>query len=1125
MAIFWFGYLSETSNYADVRVGYNQSGLTVYVAVFDRHLWYDESPAPETLTDWDAVTLLLDTNPNVANLSTSAYRFVAQLSGGPSPDHRSSYRGGGGWQGASLDFETLPGWRGESLNNNSGTDRGWVMTFTIPFSTLSLSAAPTIGSEWKLALQLHDRDGRTDAPQPVQVWPPSMLRNEPATWGRLRFGPPTYSPPAVAPAGETIVRRPTQNHPSVPDADVGSAITNQCPGDDSHIWNEWANRNYGSAPDFNIQNQSDIADWPCFAKYYVTFPLDGVPADKVILSATLTLHQFGNAGDANQAQPSWIQVLTAGEDWQENTITWNNAPLAWENITGRWVEPVRAPLNWPGAPWTWDVTYAVANAYVSNQPARLILYAADSAYHSGKYFVSSDTGDWNIAGRPTLRIVWGDAPINAPTNTPLPPTTPPPTDTPQLTATETPSIPATDIPTATVTASPTASMTPTSGATATATATATASASATATPTTPTATSSPVATPSPSTPIPTSPSEWTQHAHDAQRTSYTAISVPTPWRWKWAWNGPNATGGISAGKSGLPRNSQPVTGGGRVYVAAGARGVFALDNANGAVVWNRSPGGAINSTPAYDGDTGALFVVSTNGTLYKLDAATGATLDSFAGNGSSTLPLPPAIAGERVFFSMGNNVYAIDKRTMQQAWRYDAGSPADTPPAYSAVRDLVVVASRDLYVHAIRNSDGGRIWRSKTTVRNAGDPGGDRNNAEVSSGWPVIAEQNGLVLIKLRLDWQTLWRWNPWPSTNAAMRSNLVGEPAQQALLALNLDDGATAFVANVGHGGFGDGDYMPMGPQPVVKRFADGSEVAYVVMRGSPCQVNPCDGRWDSHLGEMMLNSSTVAGFEAGYVRFIDNTFFPTDEQANLSMAGDDLLGGHWMFGLAHRILDRSANRGASANNPITTANLPHIITSASNCGFSTSHYCADGLTQDGDPRTIPGGFYIYYNQGQVYDRYWSEYASWVVSNDTIYYVSTDGAVVALENGQPSGVALRPPPEQAFTTSLAFVHEGVIDYTVARSFAGRTVTVEGTLHDVFNNGKAVYLTFQTPHQGAFLVKIRKADWRAFAQPPERIYAASQRVRVTGLIEWYQGDPVIYVAQPGQIDLVGWMRQ
>ena len=102
-------------------------------------------------------------------------------------------------------------------------------------------------------------------------------------------------------------------------------------------------------------------------------------------------------------------MLTAAEDWQDITITWNNAPRAWENIGGRWVDPVGSNwTGWPGIPWTWDVSYAVANAYAAGSPVRLILYEADSAYHSGKFFVSSDTGDWNIQGRPTLTVVWGN---------------------------------------------------------------------------------------------------------------------------------------------------------------------------------------------------------------------------------------------------------------------------------------------------------------------------------------------------------------------------------------------------------------------------------------------------------------------------------------------------------------------------------------------------------------------------------------------------------------------------------------------------------------------------------------------------------------------------------------------
>ena len=106
--------------------------------------------------------------------------------------------------------------------------------------------------------------------------------------------------------------------------------------------------------------------------------------------------------------------------------------------------------------------------------------------------------------------------------------------------------------------------------------------------------------------------EWTQFAHGAARTGFTAKSIPTPWRWKWSWNGPTATGTVSAGKIRLPRNVQPVTGGGRVYIAAGANGVYALNVNNGSQAWHATGLGDINSTPAYDPSTASLFVVSAN---------------------------------------------------------------------------------------------------------------------------------------------------------------------------------------------------------------------------------------------------------------------------------------------------------------------------------------------------------------------------------------------------------------------------------------------------------------------------------------------------------------------------------
>jgi hypothetical protein len=57
----------------------------------------------------------------------------------------------------------------------------------------------------------------------------------------------------------------------------------------------WGALNYAGKTFLNIQHLDPISEWPCFSKYYVTFPLDSVPEGKVVLSATMTLYQFGNA--------------------------------------------------------------------------------------------------------------------------------------------------------------------------------------------------------------------------------------------------------------------------------------------------------------------------------------------------------------------------------------------------------------------------------------------------------------------------------------------------------------------------------------------------------------------------------------------------------------------------------------------------------------------------------------------------------------------------------------------------------------------------------------------------------------------------------------------------------------
>jgi hypothetical protein len=418
-AIFWFGKISSSENYADVRVGYTSTALLVRVSVFDRLLWIDRSPTPADLLNWDAVSLMLDTAtvPN-QHLTPTAYRFDAQLSemAVDRTDRQAAYRGNNGvWQLSNIPFTTTSGYRWESSTtgglNNGENNRGWMLTYEIPFNSLGQAAPPLPGQIWKIGILLADRESETSSVVDLKNWPESISTTFPTTWGEIHFGLADYAAPPIPVAGSTTIRE-GLNGAVVPDAALGGTIQSfvnfHCPFDPSFIWNEWADVNYGSAPDFSIQNQADLADWPCFSKYYVTFPLEQIPAGKVILDAQLILHQFGGS-DPTDAENSLIQILSVREDWNESTITWNNAPLPVENIAQTWVIPTVFP-GWPGLAYYWDVSLAAARAYANGEPLRLAVYSADGAIHSGKYFVSSEGGDWDAGqvSRPTLTIQWGN---------------------------------------------------------------------------------------------------------------------------------------------------------------------------------------------------------------------------------------------------------------------------------------------------------------------------------------------------------------------------------------------------------------------------------------------------------------------------------------------------------------------------------------------------------------------------------------------------------------------------------------------------------------------------------------------------------------------------------------------
>lgn len=416
-AIFWFGKNKQgvpSQNYADVRMAYTAQALRVHVLIVDYYLWYDENPQPNhDLTQYDAVALYLDTNHDrMATPQSDDYYFLNALHFYPvedAPEYRRQARGtGSGWNTAwSGAWTDTVGWQWSDTgpNDNSGNiDYGWVAAFTIPWSTLGLAGPPSTGTVWGLGVQLYDRDDNPPAGYvPPDYWPETFLTGNPSTWGELHFGPAQYQPPRAVAEGTTVIRAATPLDNTVEDAWMGGGGT--CGA--GH--NGGSEINHGDDTGLFVGSELQPTHFPCFNKSYLRFSLGAIPPGKVILSATLTLHHWGGANYEEFYTISYVWLSSVTDPWGEMTIHWNNAPLPQENFSMTPIPPKTTDLVWPGDPYTWDATQAVAEAYAAGQPVSFAMYDSTTGRDSSKYLTSSETGDWNVAGRPKLTVVWGRA--------------------------------------------------------------------------------------------------------------------------------------------------------------------------------------------------------------------------------------------------------------------------------------------------------------------------------------------------------------------------------------------------------------------------------------------------------------------------------------------------------------------------------------------------------------------------------------------------------------------------------------------------------------------------------------------------------------------------------------------
>jgi hypothetical protein len=279
-------------------------------------------------------------------------------------------------------YTGAPGW--EVAHRCSAADcRGWSVYGFFPWA--DFGGKPQPGAVWPLKVTFDDTDS---GPATRETWPPVGS-------GTLRWGLPLN-------AGQNAAKANYLTIALSGDSMLGGGT--DCGKDDaSDYFSSWGKRNWGSSPHVNIQMQWDIADWPCYSKYYAQWPLSDLPPNTTVISATVEMRQFGNPGygsgyGEDATKDTVMQVYDVNTAWAENGISWDNAPVPLENTNRTLVKPLpmdcQPTPGWycsPGIPYQFDVTEIVRRAQLSGRDwASMAIYTAAGQYHSGKYFYSRE---------------------------------------------------------------------------------------------------------------------------------------------------------------------------------------------------------------------------------------------------------------------------------------------------------------------------------------------------------------------------------------------------------------------------------------------------------------------------------------------------------------------------------------------------------------------------------------------------------------------------------------------------------------------------------------------------------------------------------------------------------------
>ncbi len=176
----------------------------------------------------------------------------------------------------------------------------------------------------------------------------------------------------------------------------------------------------------------------------------------------------------------------------------------------------------------------------------------------------------------------------------------------------------------------------------------------------------------------------------------------------------------------------PIMVDGVVYGGSENGSLYALDATTGAELWRFQADMAIDMTPAYF--DGMVYVPTQTGTLYAVDAKTG-TERWHLDQGISFWSAPTFANGLVFAGSHDGLLYAIAAESGRVSWSLKTSGSISQAPAVSD--GVLYAGSDDGYLYAVKASDGTQLWRTFIKTGIFGAP-------SVADGTAYLTISNGL---------------------------------------------------------------------------------------------------------------------------------------------------------------------------------------------------------------------------------------------------------------------------------------------------------------------------------------------------------------------------------------------